>query len=206
MKPMQPPPTHTTDSQTPDAENRTTNLARELIRARRTVHTFSSELPPENLVVDAIESARWAPNHRVTEPWHFYLLGPKTAARLSELNYQIVLESRGESAAQRKLERWLSIPGWLVVTCDRSDSELRQQEDYAACSCAIQNLFLHLWSQGIGAKWGTGAATRHPEFYEIAGIDAQYELIVGLIWYGFPAVVPDGHRTKSVEQILLHRP
>lgn len=206
---MQPSPAHTTGHGKLDTEDRTPdtgNSVPELIRARRTVHTFSPELPPESLIVDAIESARWAPNHRVTEPWHFYLLGRETATKLSDLNYQIVLENRGESAAQRKLERWLSIPGWLVITCDRSDSELRQQEDYAACSCAVQNLFLHLWSNGVGAKWGTGGVTRHPDFYKIADIDARQEMIVGLIWYGYPAVIPAGTRNKSVEQILARRP
>jgi nitroreductase len=177
----------------------------DLIRSRRTIHHFKPEPPPESTLLDAIEAARWAPNHRVTEPWQFYLLGSEAAAKISQLNYEIVLEDRGEAAAQNKLQRWLSMPAWFVVTCARSESELRQKEDYAACCCAIQNLFLYLWSAGLGAKWGTGSVTRHPDFYKAIGADPETEEVVGMFWYGYPAVIPGGQRQRSVDQIVTRR-
>lgn len=174
----------------------------DVIRSRRTIHNFRPEPPPESIILEAIESARWAPNHKVTEPWHFYLVGEEAAAKVSQLNYELVLDERGETAAQNKLQRWLSMPAWLVVTCDLSDDDIRQREDYGACCCAIQNLFLHLWSEGIGAKWGTGPVTRHPDFYKIIGVDVRSEEVVGMFWYGYPAEVPEGKRNRSVQDIV----
>jgi hypothetical protein len=49
---------------------------------------------------------------------------------------------------------------------------------------------LYLWRQGIGVKWTTGGITRQPRFFELLGIDASKESLVGLFWYGVPKVIP----------------
>ena len=48
-----------------------------VIRERRTINLFEAEPVGQQPLLDAIELARWAPNHRLTEPWRFYLLGPQ---------------------------------------------------------------------------------------------------------------------------------
>ena len=176
---------------------------REVIRARRTIHNFTPTLPPEDAILEAIDSARWAPNHRLTHPWKFYVVGPSTAAAISELNAQLVTEERGENAGQLKLQRWLSMPAWLVVTCRKSDDKQRFMEDYAATACAIQNLLLDLWSQGIGSKWGTGSVTRHPDFYKAIGADPDIEMVVGMFWYGYPAETRVTQRLPVEEMISI---
>lgn len=176
------------------------------IRARRTIHLFKPHpVPALHQVRRAVELARWAPNHRLTEPWRFYLLGPSTAEALARLNASLVEAKRGPEAARIKLERWLEVPGWVVVTCARSEDPVREREDYAACCCAIQNLQLYLWSSGIGVKWTTGDVTREPRFYEIIGVEPARESLVGLLWYGYPAEVPSIGR-KPVEEILVQLP
>ncbi len=49
----------------------------EVLRGRRTIELFLQTPVPVKLVRAAIEAATWAPNHHVTEPWRFYLLGKK---------------------------------------------------------------------------------------------------------------------------------
>ncbi|MGE0384445.1 MAG: nitroreductase [Gammaproteobacteria bacterium] len=178
---------------------------KDIIRNRRTVHDFKPELPPRELVLEAIDLARWAPNHKMTEPWHFYLLGPETADAICELNADIVRAGKGEAAAAEKLARWKSVPGWLLVTCENSQDAVRAKEDYAACCCAIQNLQLALWSAGVGVKWTTGKVSRDPKFYEIAWIDPERETVVGLLWYGYPAEVGQTVR-KPVAEVLVELP
>ncbi len=172
-----------------------------LIRSRRTIHLFDPEVPPRETLLAAIELACWAPNHRLTEPWHFYLLGHDTAEAVAHLNAEIVAEARGPKAAQAKRDRWLSMPGWLVVTADIADNPLVTEENYAACCCAVQNLQLYLWSEGIGVKWGTGKVIRHPRFFDLLGIGATKEKVVGLFWYGYPAEVPTKQR-KTMEDVV----
>lgn len=173
-----------------------------LIRSRRTVHLFEPEPVPEAVVLRALDLARWAPNHRLTEPWRFVLLGPETARAVADLNAEMVTERRGASAGEAKRVRWRAIPGWLVVTCRTSEDAVREREDYAACCCAVQNLQLYLWSEGVGVKWTTGPVTRTARFYDLLGLDAERERVVGLLWYGRPAAVPATAR-RPLEGVLV---
>jgi nitroreductase len=189
----------------PASPSLSTLSAAELIRDRRTIHDFRPEPPPPALILRALELARWAPNHRMTEPWRFYLLGPETAEAIARLNAERVSRDQGAAAGQAKLDRWRTIPGWLVVTCERSDDPLRAQEDYAACCCAMQNFSLYLWSQGIGVKWTTGGVIREPAFYDLIWVDPALETVVGLFWYGYPAEVPQTVR-KPLDESLVRLP
>jgi len=184
---------------------KTAEAAAELIENRRTIHEFQPEPAPRELVMRAIEAARWAPNHHLSEPWHFYLLGRRTAEAIADLNAEMVAAARGPEAGEAKRARWRAMPGWLAVTCDRSDDEIRQREDYAACCCAVQNLSLYLWAAGVGTKWTTGAVTRSPEFYDLIWVDPECELLIGLFWYGYPTDIPRTPR-KGLDQILVALP
>ncbi|GAB5518211.1 MAG: nitroreductase [Rhodothermales bacterium] len=178
------------------------DAARQLIERRRTIHLFQPERPADQRVLDALASARWAPNHRLTEPWRFYLLSDETADAVARLNADLVTVKRGEVAGQAKYERWAAVPGWLAVTHECSEDPIRNQEDYAATACVIQNLSLLLWAQGIGMKWTTGAVTRDPRFFDLLQINTKRERLVGLLWYGYPATVPQTQRQKSVAEIV----
>ncbi|HMB92161.1 MAG TPA: nitroreductase [Rhodothermales bacterium] len=176
-----------------------------VLRSRRTIHLFEPMPPPRKALLDAIELARWAPNHRLTEPWRFYVIGPETADAIAQLNAALVAEKRGARAGQAKLDRWRTMPGWFAVTSRIADNAIMTEENYAACCCAVQNLQLSLWSQGLGAKWGTGAVTRDPRFFELLGIDPTQEKFVGLFWYGYPADIPTAQR-KPVAEIVTEIP
>lgn len=171
----------------------------QLIAGRRTIHDFTPQEPPRETVLAALESARWAPNHHHTQPWRFYLLGPQVAARIAGLNAELVRAKSGEAAAASKHARWLAMPGRLVVTCQRGESPDGEREDYAACCCAIQNFSLSLWASGLGSKWSTGKVTRDPRFMTEIGADAAREFTVGLIWFGYPHVVPAQTRRPLAE-------
>ncbi|HTT07964.1 MAG TPA: nitroreductase [Gammaproteobacteria bacterium] len=176
-----------------------------LLRGRRTTHAFKPELPPRELILQAIELARWAPNHRLTEPWRFHLLGRRTAGALADLNAELTAAKQDAAAAEAKRRRWLSVPGWLLVTCVKSADAVQAREDYAACACAVQNLMLYLWSRGVGTKWNTGKVTRDPRFFECVGVDGGREEVVSLLWYGYPAEVTETRR-QPLEKILRERP
>lgn len=176
------------------------------IESRRTIHLYKNISPPLAVIHKGIALAQQAPNHKSTAPWHFYLIGPETAEKIAHANAKLVTQKKGEQAGANKLARWLAMPGWLALTCQRSpDNPLREQEDYAACCCAAQNLQLFLWSQGIGMKWGTGAITRDQALFDLLGIDAKKEFLVGLFSYGYPAEIPD-RKQKATNQMVTALP
>lgn len=197
--------TRTTRTRPPSYETDELRRFEATLRGRRSIDLYLQTPVPTGLVRDAIESATWAPNHHVTEPWHFYLLGSESIERCLDLNEQIVTAKRGPEAGAFKRKSWSEKPGWLVVTCRRSGEPTRASEDYGACCAAVQNFCLHLWKAGVGSKWTTGDIIRDPRFAEIVGIDFETEFVVGLIWHGYPKLTPTQSR-KALDEVLTVLP
>ncbi len=177
----------------------------EVLRGRRTIELFLQTPVPEKLILAAIETATWVPNHHVTEPWHFYLLGKETKERCLDLCRDIVTDKKGAEAGEFKRQSWSQKPGWLVVTCQRSEDELLQRENYAACSAAVHALMLYLWKAKVGSKWTTGDITRDSRFFDIIGVDEAQEFVVSLMWYGYPKLTPTQSR-KDFSEVFVKRP
>jgi len=72
-----------------------------------------------------------------------------------------------------------------VVTQILAKDEFTKKEDYAACSCAIQNLAIFFSSLGISIKWSTGKITSNIKTYKIFDINPVNEEIIGFIWIGY---------------------
>jgi nitroreductase len=190
---------------TPSYETQDLREFAEVLRGRRTIELFLHTPVPKHLLEEAIDAATWAPNHHVTEPWQFYAVGTETKERCLDLCSDIVKAKKGEKASAFKRQSWSEKPGWLVVTCRRSKDELLQQEDYAACCAAVQNLLLYLWKAGVGSKWTSGDITRDSRFLNIIGIDEAESFVVGLIWYGYPKLTPAQSR-KGIDEVFTELP
>lgn len=172
-----------------------------LLRERRTVALFKPEAPPHELLLEAVDAARWAPNHHLTEPWRFYLLGDATARTVIEIAAEITLARRGAGAAKKRRQLLEAVPRWMAVTCRRTEDPFREREDYAACCCAIQNFMLCLWESGVACKWSTGAVTRDERFLELLGAGPDETMVVGLFSIGYPRIIPEQKR-QPVTDIL----
>ncbi len=191
--------------QPPSFETAEMRELEEVIRGRRTINLYLQTPIPDALVREAIDACVWAPNHHVTEPWRFYLIGEETKARCVELVREMTTQAKGPEAGDFKAKSWSEKPGWLAVTCRRSDDQLREREDYAACSAALQNFALYLWRAGLGTKWTTGAITRDSRFFEIIGASEADEFVVGLVWFGYPKLTPEQKRSP-LEHVLVELP
>jgi nitroreductase len=181
-----------------------TNVVMNALKSRRTVNDFDTSPVPDSVFRNAIEAAIHAPCHGMTEPWRFIQLGEKTISTIAALNAETI---RDPQKAEIKKLRWEQIPGWCVITSAKSDGGLREQEDYAATCCAVQNFMLAMHVEGVGTKWTTGPITRKAEFAELCGINPEKEQVVGVIWYGFAsgglASVGEGpKRKRSVDDVL----
>lgn len=191
----------TNKNKAPSYETQELRAFAEVLQGRRTIELFLHTRVPKALVREAIEAATWAPNHHVTEPWHFYLLGKQAIEQCLDLCFDIVSDRKGPKAGEFKRERWSEKPGWLVVTCEKSQDELLQKENYAACSAAVQNFMLYLWKAGVGCKWTTGPITRDARFSDIVGFDSDKAFVVGLVWFGYPKLTPTQSR-KPLAEVL----
>lgn len=158
-----------------------------LITSRLTVHDFSSDPLPEGALARAITAALTAPNHRMTEPWRFVRVGRNTRSELAVISARLKDKGQGPSAESlaRARDKMLSSPELIVVCRALHPNPAVSREDYAAVACAIQNLSLSLWAEGIGSKWSTGGVTTDPETYRLLGLQPSAVEIVGFVWVGY---------------------
>jgi nitroreductase len=179
----------------------------ETIRQRRTIKQFLPQPVPRSVLQELIDLAVWAPNHRLTEPWRFYVLDGAARSKLGVIAAQITVEkimgSGGEiDAATRKGEEaaltWSSVPTLLYVTSVRDANPEIDQENYGAVCCALQNLALAAHAADIGTSWSSGAVAMAPALHELVGA-GDNEQLVGLIRVGFldPAIAPPKSRRKA---------
>nr|MBV6630012.1 nitroreductase [Oceanococcus sp. HetDA_MAG_MS8] len=176
-----------------------------LLRSRQTTQDFATTPVPEAITREALECAIRAPNHHLTNPWRFQLLGKRSIAAIANLNADLVAQKRGLEAAAKKRQRWEAIPGWLLVSCERDADPVRNRENYAACCCAIHSFCLALQAQGLGSKWTSGAVTRADGFADLVGMNPEREEFVGLIWFGYPSLNTPLSKRAPLEQVLRTR-
>jgi len=178
----------------------------DLIKRRRTIHRYLDRPVPQEAVWAALEAAHHAPNHLRTWPWRFYVVGPETKATLDgpALKQKEVNGPLADAELEQLREKRLN-PRLIVASQVRRDDPERAKEDYAAVSCAIQNLCLTLAAHGVGSKWSTGSLTRAPQLYELLDIDPRAEEVVGFVWYGYAAHAPAVERPELDMVVRLTR-
>lgn len=197
--------TATTVAQMPDS------TTVDVIRTRRSVaqaKLVGGHALDHREVVEAVESARWAPNHKRTEPWRFFLLDEGRKGRLADLwGEQLERTGSAPERAAAKRDDWANAPGVVIVTAtSRTEAdEVMRLEDYAATACAVQNLCLHLWSKGIATKWSTAGVTQHEGFWPLLGHVEQPAdtRVVAVLFYGLVEDAPKAHRKLGVAEVLV---
>ena len=90
------------------------------IRSRRTHKAFGPSRSRATLD-ELLELARWAPNHHLTNPWRFRVLGPRALERLKD--------GRPAPEAAAKLDR---APTLVAVTARTGEDPVQDEEDLCA--------------------------------------------------------------------------
>jgi nitroreductase len=143
------------------------------IRTRRTHKAFSPEPLPLEELEELLELAEWAPNHNLTVPWRFRVVGPATLARLKDA-------AGPEGAA--KLDR---CPTLIVVSAELSGEPVQDEEDLHATAVAAYIVLLAAHARGLAGYWRTPGLLRGEEGRAAVGLPAA-ERFVGLLHLGHP--------------------
>ena len=137
------------------------------IRTRRTHKAYGSDPVDRETLSELFELARWAPNHHLTNPWRFRVLGARALERLKAA-------AGPEDAA--KLDR---APTLVVVSC------LGDEEDRDATACAAYIVLLAAHGRGLASYWRTPAVLRTPDGRAAVGVGDD-EQVLGLLHLGSP--------------------
>jgi|ERR1700726_4712057 nitroreductase len=180
------------------------------IQTRRTIKEFRSDPIPEETLWRVLDAVRWAPNHRLTEPWRLTIIGNESREALADALAALAASGQDSSALEKaKAEtrrKVMTSPVLLAVTCRLAGNPAQQVEDLAAVCAAMQNLQLAAWSEGIGSHWNTGKVTRLPETGALLGLSERSEQLVGFLYLGYPAQIPESPKRRPIQDFVRRLP
>jgi nitroreductase len=164
----------------------------EAIRTRRTHKAFAAEPLPRELLDELLDLARWVPNHHLTNPWRFRVVGPEALAELKRI--------AGPEAAA-KLDR---APTLVAVTAKRSEDQVQDEEDLCATACATYAVLLAAHDRGLAGYWRTPAVLRTDGGREALGIpgDERFVALIHLGWARQDKEPPDRAPLETVVTYL----
>ena len=180
------------------------------IQNRRSIKRFTAR-QLTRAEIEGLLAAVLAPNHRLTQPWRFYVLGPE-----ARYGYGFALGARKakkieDPAAAQKLKETIgeehrALPLMLVVAvADNAETPEIREEDYAATMMAIQNVMLAAVDAGFGTSIKSGAVMSDPAARAAAGVK-DGERIVAVINIGEPAEVPPPKARSEAPSVTTWMP
>ena len=146
------------------------------IRTRRTHKAYRPEPVDRGTLDELFELARWAPNHHLTNPWRFRVLGPQALQRLERAADAL------ESGSGRKLQR---APTLVAATAELTGDPVQDREDLLAGAVAAYIVLLAAHDRGLAGYWRTPAVLQDPSGRQALGIGEREE-VLGLLHLGHP--------------------
>ena len=160
------------------------------IRSRRTHKRFGPEPVATEVVTELLELARWAPNHHLTEPWRFRVLGRESLGRLA---------AAGKPGELEKLSR---APTLVVASAKLTGDEHQNREDVLATACAVYIVLLAAHARGLASYWRTPRVLQTREGQSAIGMDEDEEF-VALIHLGPPVDEPVAKRRAPASDYVM---
>jgi len=162
----------------------------EAIRTRRTHKAYGPE-PVDRVTLDELfELARWAPNHKLTNPWRFRVLGPESLARL-----------KGASDDPIAAAKLMRAPTLVVVSCTQAGDPILDEEDRYATAVAAYIVLLAAHGRGLAGYWRTPALLRDAAGRTALGVGDD-EHVLGLLHLGRPRQEPRTPERAPLQDIV----
>lgn len=180
----------------------------ELIRTRRSVGRFRPDPVPREIMEQVLDAAVWVPNHRLTEPWRFFVLSGDAKERFAAIRREFrrtLMPNPDAPEVQPALERVYrdaaDTPVIVVVTSHVAEDPEVREEDFWATFGATYAFMLGMWSFGVGTYFRTGGLRDYPPLREFLGL-ADDRRITGVVYAGYPVDVPQRRRTPAAEKTV----
>lgn len=184
-----------------------TDLTLEVLAQRRAIYPDrfnSQEITPEE-VRQLLEAARYAPTHKLTEPWRFHVV---MGASKTEMTVQVrdFIKNRTDNLEKgaRMAQKMEQSQAVIVVAFQRDLRErVPEWEEIAATSMAVQNIWIYANALNMGGYWSTGAPGVEA-FTHLLDLD-EGEVVLGLFFLGRHNFQPRPRPSKPVNGFTTWR-
>lgn len=182
--------------------------AQQVIETRRSIRSYTEQPVPVELVEALLDTAIYAPNHKLREPWRFVLAIEDGQTRYVDALMELLtargqFETKTSEQRQQAEQKLREVPVYLTVLCQVQGTPDQQLEDTLATAAMIQNLQLVATERGLGCCWKSGKHWFTLEYASL--VDAsENERVLGVIQIGWPAIVPPVKPRTSAKDKLTH--
>ena len=174
------------------------NNINDLIKNRRATPPkfLSKKEIRDEVILQLLENANWAPTHKHTEPWRFKVYKGEAKKKIASQVYEVLTTKieEGEPINPQKVDKLKStlenVPVLITIVFQRDVAQrIPEWEEIAAVSMAVQNMWLTATALGLGAFW----ATPHflPHLNEVFAVQDSQKLLgffyVGEIALDYPS-------------------
>lgn len=185
-----------------------------LIKSRRTCYQFLDTAVTTQQIETCLQAAVFAPNHKLTQPWRFWIVGDEVRKKLSHIyadNRASKKQANTEDDCYQcfydlAVEKFAKIPQVILVGQVKAKDSVTLKEDYAACACAIQNFQLMAWQESIGVQWSTGPILQDPRTFQLLDISANDIELIGALYIGNidDSITPKtGAKRKPLNEVVF---
>jgi nitroreductase len=178
------------------------------IRGRRSIPKTRPDPIPRALIEKLLDAAVWSPNHKVTEPWRFFVLEGESKRRFAEIRRDFRRmrmpnpdAPEVQPALDKVYQETAETPVIIAVASHLADDPETREEDIWATFGAAYAFMLGAWSEGIGTYFRTGALREMKPLRALLGLPDN-ERVIGIIFAGYPAEVPQRRRTPAAEKTV----
>lgn len=177
----------------------------EAIRQRVSVKEYTSDQVPPDAVSRLLDLAILAPNHRMTEPLSFRVMGPGAKLAYAEAlagrkTARLDDPSVAAEVRDRVVRRTTAVPAMIGVLVHQDEDPEVREEDYATAFMAIQNLSLAAVEMGFGTHIKTGAVMDEPALRDALDVAGDQRL-AAIVFLGAPAEVPPSKPRAPAESV-----
>ncbi|HJF30646.1 MAG TPA: nitroreductase [Sporosarcina psychrophila] len=179
------------------------NIVEQNILGRRTIKSFKKDSISAEVIIELLNVAKWAPNHKLTEPWRFQLYVDEGKEQFVQayIHSQPKVDGEISEKVKRKAQYFRDIPVHLVVVMPEDPRQRRWDEDYGAVSSLIQNFQLAAWEREIGMIWRTNDWVYDPLFREAIGV-LPGEKVVATLMIGYPKHIPEAQTRTDIRELV----
>lgn len=171
----------------------------ELIKQRVSHGKFLDQMVPTELIIELLNDAVYAPNHKMREPWRFIIL-KEEEKELFVHRYLSELTDDKQNEVKPSLLKVFSAPMVLAIVMPTQKDMRDELEDLQANAAMIQNFLLLATEQKLATFWKTPQYIESDKFKEILGVQMN-EFIVALIMIGYSDQIPNPKKRKDVSTL-----
>ena len=162
------------------------------IRECTSIRQFKTIPVSEELIGELLSVAASNPHPGRQEPWRFLLFTGEGKSILADAIIRYGVKKRDH-------DNLMSVPAYLMVVINQSNTLLNSDQDYATTCSLIQNFRMAAWERGLGITWVMKPYLYRQGFLEACGI-MPGERLVALLQIGYPEIIPVVPQPTPVQQ------